>query len=211
MFDGQNCCPLTRQEEKWREQILNWTQPKACQQRVIDNLDPILPVLTRVSFIEAVAAMCVLHSKEVDRKVTGTPKPVRDVSPQRLEWLLFNNQRVRHALSPLQRALLPSSTTSDEALHSEINSWTRSTHEVHRATLLVTPLPDKLLTMFYWLPDWARTPGVALNGKLQPHWKLGCKLSMPRHVLSQFLIIWVFALVPRTKQTYLYILSGWKM
>jgi hypothetical protein len=56
-------------------------------------------------------------------------------SPQRLEWLLFNNQRVRHALSPLQRALLPSSTTSDEALHSEINSWTRSTHEVHRATL----------------------------------------------------------------------------
>ena len=139
LFDGEEWCPLTRQEDKWRGQILNWTQSKAYAQRVVDNLDPTLPVLTRVSFIEAVAAICVLHSKEVDRKVTGTSKPVRDVlwsacSPQRLEWL-FNNQRVRHALSPLQRALLPSGTTSNEALHSEINSWTRSTHEVHRATL----------------------------------------------------------------------------
>ena len=139
LFDGEEWCPLTRQEDKWRGQILNWTQSKAYVQRVVDNLDPTLPVLTRVSFIEAVAAICVLHSKEVDRKVTGTSKPVRDVlwsacSPQRLEWL-FNNQRVRHALSPLQRALLPSGTTSNEALHSEINSWTRSTHEVHRATL----------------------------------------------------------------------------
>ena len=54
--------------------------------------------------------------------------------------------------------------------------------------------------MFYWLADWARrTSGVALNGKLQPHWKLGCKLSMPRQVLSQFLIVWVFALYPSAK------------
>ena len=75
----------------------------------------------------------------MERKVTGTSKSVRQVlwsacSPQRSGWL-FNNQRVRHALSPLQRALLPSGTTSNEALHSEINSWTRSTHEVHRSTL----------------------------------------------------------------------------
>ena len=97
--------------------------------------------------------VCALHSEEVERKVTGTSKSVRQVlwsacSPQRSGWL-FNNQRVRHALSPLQRALLPSGTTSNEALHSEINSWTRSTHEVHRSTLkLKLRLPRAIL-----LPD----------------------------------------------------------
>ena len=66
-------------------------------------------------------------------------KPVRHLlwtacSPSRLEWL-FNNQRVRHSLAPHERCLLPSGTTSSEALRSEINSRTRSTHEVHRSTL----------------------------------------------------------------------------
>ena len=139
LFDGQDTAPLTRQEEKWRQEILEWAHTHVYAQRVLQRLDPSVPVLTRVSFIEAVAAICALHSQEVERKVTGTSKSVRQVlwsacSPQRLEWL-FNNQRVRHALSPLQRALLPSGTTSNEALHSEINSWTRSTHEVHRSTL----------------------------------------------------------------------------
>eukprot|EP00438_Fugacium_kawagutii_P031302 Skav215324 [mRNA] locus=scaffold1788:60702:61796:+ [translate_table: standard] len=132
MFGGHEACPLSRQEAKWRGQIMNWAP-------LVSRLDPAVPVLTRTSFIEAIAAICALHAKEVDRKVTGTAKPVRTVlwnacSPQRLEWL-FNNQRVRHALSPLQRALLPSGTTSNEALHSEINSWARSTHEIHRSTL----------------------------------------------------------------------------
>ena len=66
-------------------------------------------------------------------------KPVRQLlwtacSPSRLEWL-FNNQRSRHSLAPHERCLLPSGTTSNEALHSQINSWSRSTHEVHRSTL----------------------------------------------------------------------------
>jgi len=139
LFDGQETAPLTRQEEKWRQEILEWAHTNVYAQRVLQRLDPSVPVLTRVSFIEAVAAVCALHSQEVERKVTGTSKSVRQVlwsacSPQRLEWL-FNNQRVRHALSPLQRALLPSGTTSNEALHSEIKPWTRSTHEVHRSTL----------------------------------------------------------------------------
>lgn len=139
LFGGYEPCPLSRQEAKWRDQIMNWTQPLAYAERVIASLDPAVPVLTRTSFIEAVAAICALRTKEVERKVTGTAKPVRTIlwnacSPHRLEWL-FNNQRVRHALSPLQRALLPSGTTSNEALHSEVNSWARSTHEIHRSTL----------------------------------------------------------------------------
>ena len=139
LHDGSEAEPLTRQEEKWREQILNWTHSKAYAERVVGNLKPNLPVYTRMSFIETIAAICSLHSKEVARKVTGTAKPLRDIlwsacAPSRLEWL-FNNQRIRHSLSPRERCLLPSGTTSNEALHSEINSWTRSTQEVHRSTL----------------------------------------------------------------------------
>ena len=139
LHDGLSQSPLTRQEEKWRAQILHFTHSQAYAQRVLDSLDASTPVYTRVSFIEAVAALCALHPQEVDRKVTGTAKPVRQVlwsacAPARLEWL-FNNQRARHALSPADRFLLPSGTTSNEALHSEINSWTRSTHEIHRSTL----------------------------------------------------------------------------
>jgi hypothetical protein len=137
LYDGQESDPLSRQEEKWRQEILGWTHTQAYAKRVINNLDSNVPVYTRVSFIEAVAAICALHSKEVDRKVTGMSKPVRQLlwnacSPSRLGWL-FNNQRVRHSLAPAERCLLPSGTTSNEALHSEINSWARSTHE------LITP------------------------------------------------------------------------
>ena len=139
LYDGRECDPLSRQEEAWRKQILSWTHTQAYAQRVINNLDPNVPVYTRVSFIEALAAICALHTKEVDRKVTGMNKPVRQLlwtacSPSRLEWL-FNNQRSRHSLAPHERCLLPSGTTSNEALHSQINSWSRSTHEVHRSTL----------------------------------------------------------------------------
>ena len=139
LYDGQESDPLSRQEEKWRQEILGWTHTQAYAKRVINNLDSNVPVYTRVSFIEAVAAICALHPKEVDRKVTGMSKPVRQLlwnacSPSCLGWL-FNNQRVRHSLAPAERCLLPSGTTSNEALHSQINSWARSTHELPRSTL----------------------------------------------------------------------------
>ena len=77
--------------------------------------------------------------EEVARKVTGSNKEVAKVlwsaaAPERLEWL-FNNLRIRHAMTPLQRALLPSGTASNEALHAEINAWTRSNRMLHQSTL----------------------------------------------------------------------------
>ena len=79
------------------------------------------------------------HKKKPIAKSREWNKAVRHLlwtacSPSRLEWL-FNNQRVRHSLAPHERCLLPSGTTSSEALRSQINSRTRSTHEVHRSTL----------------------------------------------------------------------------
>ena len=38
-------------------------------------------------------------------------------------------------LTPLERGLLPSGTSSNESLHAEINSWTKSIRPLHQSTL----------------------------------------------------------------------------
>ena len=47
----------------------------------------------------------------------------------------MNNLRVRHAMTSTYLWFLPSGTSSNEALHAEINSWTRSVNVMHRSTL----------------------------------------------------------------------------
>ena len=42
---------------------------------------------------------------------------------------------MRHDLTPLERGLLPSGTSSNESLHAEINSWTKSIRSLHQSTL----------------------------------------------------------------------------
>jgi hypothetical protein len=51
-----------------------------------------------------------------------------------MEWL-FNNIRMRARLPADLQGLLPSGTTSNEALHAEINSWFRQTQRIHQSTL----------------------------------------------------------------------------
>ena len=47
----------------------------------------------------------------------------------------MNNLRVRHLMQPSYRWFLPSGTSSNEALHAEIHSWSRSINVMHRSTL----------------------------------------------------------------------------
>ena len=47
-------------------------------------------------------------------------------------------------MTALERALLPSGTSSNEALHAEINSWSRSNRMLHQSTLRL-----KLYIMHY--------------------------------------------------------------
>ena len=47
----------------------------------------------------------------------------------------MNNLRVRHAMTASYLWFLPSGTSSNEALHAEVNSWTRSINVMHRSTL----------------------------------------------------------------------------
>ena len=139
-FCGVSPPSLSREEERTREAILNPKNLGMTRARnIIDAIDSASPMYCRITFIESVAAICKLHQEEVVRKVTGSNKELRKVlwaacAPERLEWL-FNGARLRHALTPRDRALLPSGTASNESLHAQINSWTRSIRSLHQSTL----------------------------------------------------------------------------
>ena len=192
-FDGSYPLELTREESRWRSQIKHWTRSESHAKNILEKIevdDSNKPILTRVTFIEGIAAICALRAKEVERKVTRYNKEVRGVlwsacAPERLEWL-FNNQRARHAMSNSQIALLPSGTTSNESLHAEINSWTRVNREVHRSTLHL-----KLNSIFFgkqlghhiatFYPHARQTPeglliarGAAAPLWEQEHWNANC-------------------------------------
>lgn len=69
----------------------------------------------------------------------GTSKEVRKVlwSACTPEWLcLMNNLRARHSMDASARALLPAGTTSNEALHAEINAWSRGKSKACARALL---------------------------------------------------------------------------
>ena len=73
------------------------------------------------------------------RKVTGSSKTLYRIlwcaaAPARTEWL-FNNLRIRHALHASRLSLLASGSTSNEALHHELNGWFKQTQRIHQATL----------------------------------------------------------------------------
>ncbi|CAE7834976.1 unnamed protein product [Symbiodinium sp. CCMP2592] len=138
-YDGTNARPLTEEEMKYREMISgSFMDSRECN-GMLDNLDTNVPFGTRLEFIQCRAALCRRYPAEVNRKIAGANKQISKIlwsacAPDRLEWLM-NNLRVRHALPSSYQWFLPSGTSSNEALHAEINSWSRSTNVIHRSTL----------------------------------------------------------------------------
>ena len=131
--------PLNKQESKYRDMILNFSMPSAEAGVIFDELVDHLPFYDRLEFIKCLAALCVRYEGEVRRKAAGPNKEIYKIlwaacAPDRVEWL-FNTMRIRHTISRNHLSFLPSGTSSNEALHAEINSWSRSTNALHRSTL----------------------------------------------------------------------------
>ena len=53
--------------------------PERVALRLLDNIDTSTPFRTRVEFIELLAALATRYPDEMNRKVTGANKPVKDV------------------------------------------------------------------------------------------------------------------------------------
>ena len=102
-------------------------------QSVLDNLEPDVPFFLRTDWIRALAALTSVYRTEVDRVAPGPNRKVFQLlhsaaAAGRSEWY-FNNLRMRHLLEPSRLSLLPIGTTSNEALHHEINNWFRETQK----------------------------------------------------------------------------------
>ena len=138
-YGGTNARPLTEDEMKYREMISDSYMDLTECNSVLDGLDTNVPFTDRLEFIQCFAALCRRYPAEVNRKIAGANKQISKIlwsacAPDRLEWLM-NNLRVRHALPSSYQWFLPSGTSSNEALHAEINSWSRRTNVMHRSTL----------------------------------------------------------------------------
>ncbi|CAE7292816.1 unnamed protein product [Symbiodinium sp. CCMP2592] len=140
LYDGSMARPLGDEETRIRAMILDCSMSDSETARVLDNLNPEKPFMRRLDFIKAVAALCRRYKVvEVTRKAAGPNKDINKIlwaacAPDRVEWLM-NNIRVRHSMRASYLWFLPSGTSSNEALHAEINSWTRTTNVLHRSTL----------------------------------------------------------------------------
>ncbi|CAE7478378.1 unnamed protein product [Symbiodinium sp. CCMP2592] len=138
-YDGRNANPLGEVEIKYRDMISTSSMTPSESKNILDKLDMQVPFSNRLEFIKALAALCQRYPNEVNKKIAGANKQINKIlwsacSPDRLEWMM-NNLRVRHAIQPSYRWFLPSGTSSNEALHAEVNSWTRSITAMHRSTL----------------------------------------------------------------------------
>lgn len=84
------------------------------------------------------AAVSAARVNEMGKKIDGGQVTVAKMlhsvtAAEKAEWLL-NNLRYRQFLSAPVRGLLPSRTTSNEALRAEINTWFRQIQGMRKST-----------------------------------------------------------------------------
>ena len=138
-FKGFAATPLTLAEANKRNLILSGRMSRAAAGRILEKLSADVPWQSRYEYIEAMAALASLHAQEMTRKIPGPNKTGSQLlynacSPVRFGWFA-NNMQARCKLPARFHAMLPSGTTSNEALHSEVKAWFRQTQAMHRSTL----------------------------------------------------------------------------
>ena len=180
IFTGDKFRPLTREEEQARLQIEDRSMRISIAEKILSQLDATVPFFERIEWIRSLAALAAVRRSEVECVVPGPNRKMFELlhtaaAGPRTEWYL-NNLRMRRAISPSRLSLVPVGTTSNEALHHEINNWFRETQKLHKTTLelkLSIMSFGKLLThntALYWTTTrqmseaevLARTASVAL-------------------------------------------------
>lgn len=97
------------------------------------------PWYSREDFMRAVAAISHLYPADMAKRRPGTPHTVREIlcmgaDVSKVEWLL-NATRFAHSLPAAIGVLRPTGTTSNEALHSELNATFRRVQALHRSSM----------------------------------------------------------------------------
>ena len=151
MYEGDKPREPTKTEGKYMTFLKNKPMKQADARKVLDKVDPNVRFQGRAEFVHYLAALVKLFPKEVKRKEAGGKSTIHQVlvrlaEPSKSEWL-FNYSRQRQALSRKERELLALGTTSNEALHAELNRWFRTIHQMHQTTLDLKLIAFKLLKL----------------------------------------------------------------
>ena len=138
-FNGCRCPELTAMEVKFRNQIEDRSMHKSSAEKILANLDATTPFYLRVEWAQSLAALVSVYREDVDRVAPGPNRRIWQLlhtatAPDRSEWY-FNKIRLRHSIPTRWLSLLPIGTTSNEALHHEVNCWFRETQKIHQSSL----------------------------------------------------------------------------
>ena len=139
-FTGRGAVPLTKAELDLRDAILGKAKAMSAAQAdvFLDQLPCSKPFASRLEFCTALAAIAALYPAEMRRKGHKGRRVGRLLAgalvPSKCAWY-FNNHVHRRSLDAQSAALLPSGTTSNEALHNELREAFRQTVRLHQATL----------------------------------------------------------------------------
>lgn len=161
MYVAGNPIQESRRELKLRDHVLRGTMSKRDIRKQFQNLDIDTPLRTREDFVAGVAAIVACFPKEVAKSDTSGKSLRRTLwnstAPAKSEWML-NGSRYRHTTSCQERLLLPSGSTSNEALHADMKTWFHNVDSMFQSTLVVK------LSLFTFTKQWAHN--VALQRPL---------------------------------------------
>ena len=152
------------EETELRNDVTEGTMEPAEAEAIVKGLRHIPYLLDRKSFLRHIAALRVYWGDCMGRKLgtsTGTIGELltRMCSPSRLEWL-FNFRRFLATVPTHRRSVVATGTTTNEALHRELNNVFDDVHEMYQSTL---DLKLKILLMGKGIAHVRASEGAALR------------------------------------------------
>ena len=127
------------QETRWLRHIANGDMPIGHARKIVADIDDVEAITDRVTFQMHMAALSRVFADEVETRQAFSRITLRQMllnaaRPSRVEWLL-NHRRFARDLPADRRVRLACGTTSNEALHRELNSEFDLVHDMHVDTL----------------------------------------------------------------------------
>jgi len=131
VYDGTNCPPTTMEETEVLTSMAAEDAEVSWAEAYLDDSDMNTPWLNRVDFMNAIRAFLAVYWDECDKESGGRKISIQlknSAQPKECEWM-FNFTRYCASLPLAEYQVLPSGTSSNEALHRELNkNFTTNRH-----------------------------------------------------------------------------------